>query len=439
MLRAFTKHLTEKQLFGPGDRLLLALSGGLDSVVLAHLLSKSGLNFSMAHCNFKLRGAASDGDESFCRDLAKQLDVPFFCKDFEVKLFSKKKGVSIQMAARDLRYEWFNELVAREKFSAILTAHHSDDSIETMFINLLRSTGIRGLRGVPERSGNVLRPLLPFGKQDLMDYARENHLSWRKDESNDKDHYERNAIRQHLLPLLEKFNPAIKSILLNNIRNFSEESEIVETYLSQRVKELLVKKESKWLVDKALLKKEPWLRSLMHRLLEPFGFNAAQQEDIARHLLKNGTVGKVFSSATHRLAIDRRYLNIESNKPVSLPEYRFTSLDELTNCPGISSHKISEFTLPLNNEIILDADRLVFPLQLRYGQRGDRFRPFGMKGSRLLSDYLKDLKIDRFEKEKCRLLVNGNGEIIWVMGYRSDDRYKVGPKDTNLIKLIFIA
>ncbi len=439
MLRAFTKHLAEKKLFAHGDRLLLAISGGVDSIVLAHLLKESHFDFALAHCNFKLRGAASDGDESFCRNFAKELGVPLFTKVFDAKTVSKRRGISVQMAARDLRYEWFRELAHREKFSYILTAHHSDDSIETLFINLLRSTGIRGLRGVPERSGNILRPLLLFSKQELENYATEHQLSWRTDESNNKDHYERNAIRHHLLPLLEKLNPSAKSILLNNIRNFSEEAAIVSTYLTQRVEELLVEKDSKWLLDKALLKKEPWLRSLLHHAREPFGLNAAQQEDSARHLLQNGVVGKVFYSGTHRLAIDRHHLNIELSTPEPEKEYRFISLSELEKCPLLGFQKIREFTLPLSHEIVLDADRLVFPLHLRYSRRGDRFRPFGMKGSRLLSDYLKDLRLDRFEKERCRLLVNGNGEIIWVVGYRSDDRYKVGRKDTNLIKLIFIG
>lgn len=438
MLNAFAKNIADKKLFAPGDSLLLAISGGVDSVVLAHLLKRYGAPFHMAHCNFKLRGADSDADETFCTELAKQLNVPLYTKTFDIKSYCLKHKVSVQMAARELRYDWFSSLLPEHGLTYLLTAHHANDSIETVFINLLRGTGINGLKGIPERTETVLRPLLPFTKEEIKRFAVEQKIAYRTDESNAEEKYERNFLRLNLIPALKKINPAAEEVLINNIRNFNEEAAMVHEFLNGRVKGLVTRKGSYILLDKHALKKDPYLHSVLHFVLTPLGFNSAQAEDIRGNICENGLTGKVIYSNTHVLAIEREQLILKPLSEGRPEQFTAHSLDRLTEHPQLVLKKIQEFALPLSNEIVLDADRLIFPLTIRPSVRGDKFRPFGMKGFRLLSDFFKDEKLNTFEKENCRLLVNGNGEIIWVMGHRSDDRYKVTPKEKNLIKLTFI-
>jgi len=435
MQAVFTKHVNDKNLFSTADQLLLAVSGGVDSVVLAHLLKFHGAHFTLAHCNFKLRGRDSDADEDFCRDLALQLGVNIYVNDFDVKAHCSKHKVSVQMAARDLRYHWFDQLIAEHHFNFLLTAHHASDSIETLFINLLRGTGIKGLKGVPEKSGNRVRPLLPFLKDTLVKFANDHSIRYRNDKSNEEKKYGRNTLRLSIIPALKNINPGLEQTLLENIRNFKEEAEIVDQFLNQKVKEILTKKDQQSYIDKSILKKEKYKRSVLHHVLGPWGFNDSQLTDIIENITHNGLTGKTFRSNTHELVIDRNYIIVKPLIEKFFLKILIQSLEDLSAINLLSFKRISSFTKANKNEIILDTDRLIFPLTIRNCLRGDKFRPFGMSGFKLLSDYFKDEKLNKFEKENCKLLVNGNGEIIWVIGYRADDRYKASPTEKNLIKL----
>jgi tRNA(Ile)-lysidine synthase len=434
MQAAFTKHIQDKKLFAMGDKLLLAISGGVDSVVLAHLLKQSGAQFSLAHCNFKLRAKDSDEDERFCKHLAKQLGLEIYTKTFDVENYCKENKLSIQMAARDLRYAWFKELLSKHQFDYLLTAHHAGDTIETLFINLMRGTGIKGLKGISEKTEQLIRPLLAFTKEELISYATDHGIVYRQDKSNLDDKYERNFLRLNILPALEKKQPGLQQILLNNIRNFKEESEIVNAWVSEKLKGILSKKGNQIVLDKTLLKKEKHIRSILHAAIEPYGFNATQVSDIIGNINSSGLTGKIFLAPQYELLIDRSHLIIKPSETKVQQKTNIASLEDLKTV--LTVKELKSFVVPVANELILDTNRLVFPLQIRTAIRGDKFRPFGMKGFKLLSDFFKDEKLNKFEKENCKLLVNGNGDIIWVMGYRSDDRYKVLPGETNLVKLI---
>lgn len=435
MQAAFTKHVRNKKLFAQSDKLLLAISGGVDSVVLAHLLKNHGAEVSLAHCNFKLRGIDSEEDERFCKNLAKQLGFDIYTQSFDVASYCKQKKISTQMAARELRYNWFNELLAQHKFDYILTAHHAGDSIETLFINLMRGTGIKGLKGISEKTDRLIRPLLSFTKDELLHHARDQNIDYRQDKSNLDDKYERNFLRLNILPALEKKQPGLQQIFLNNIRNFKEESDIVEEYLLDKLKSIISKKGNQTLLNKTLLKNEKHIRSLLHSALDPYGFNQTQVSDIIGNISSAGLSGKTFSSAGYQLIIDRTELIIQPLEKLKPLAITIPSLIELRQVSLLTFTELNSFVIPKPNELILDTNRLIFPLLIRHADRGDKFRPFGMRGFKLLSDFFKDEKLNKFEKENCKLLVNGNGDIIWVMAYRSDERYRVLPTETNLVKL----
>jgi tRNA(Ile)-lysidine synthase len=431
-------NILKNQLFSKKHSLLLAISGGIDSVVLAHLLKKAGFNFSLAHCNFKLRGKDSDADEAFCKALAKELDVKFYVQAFDVEAYCKKNRVSVQMAARDLRYDWFNELIKKNKFDFLVTAHHANDVIETVFINLLRGTGIKGLKGIPEKTGNIVRPLLNFTKEEINAFAKKEKISYRTDKSNLEAKYERNLLRLEVLPKLKKIHPNLEQTFLNNVANFKEEAEIVNEFLTEKTKLLVSKKGTQVVIDKLKLKKEKHLQTLLHHILESFGFTLSQITDIRTNLIENGETGKLFFTSSFTLTIDRKLIIIKPGVEKTSESIRLNSLNELKSFDLLKLEEIKEFKSIQNNELVIEKNKLIFPLTIRQKQTGDKFRPFGMKGFKLISDFLKDQKLNAFEKENCRLLENGNGDIIWVMGHRSDDRYKIETKKNNLLKLTLV-
>lgn len=438
MHKKFESNILKNQLFSKKDSLLLAISGGIDSVVLAHLFKKAGFNFSLAHCNFKLRGKDSDADEAFCKALAKDLDVKFYVQAFDVETHCKENKVSVQMAARELRYGWFNDLIKKNKLNFLVTAHHANDVVETIFINLLRGTGIKGLKGIPEKKGNIVRPLLHFTKEEINAFAKKEKISHRADKSNLETKYERNLLRLEVVPKLKKLHPNLEQIFLNNVANFKEEAEIVNEFVTEKTKQLVAKKGTQVVIDKLKLKKEKHLQTLLHHILEPFGFNFSQINDIRTNLVENGETGKLFFTSSFTLTIDRELIILKPSSDKASEPIQLNSLNDLKTSRFIKLSEIKEFKSIQNNELIVEKNKLIFPLTIRQKKTGDKFRPFGMKGFKLISDFLKDQKLNAFEKENCRLLENGNGDIIWVMGHRSDDRYKIETKKNNLLKLTLV-
>jgi tRNA(Ile)-lysidine synthase len=438
VLNEFESNILKNGLFDKKENLLLAISGGVDSVVLAHLLKNAGFNFSLAHCNFGLRGKDSDADENLCKNLAKELDVAVYTKAFDIPKYCQQHKTNTQLAARKLRYDWFHELVKEHAFDYILTAHHANDVIETIFINLLRGTGIQGLKGIPGKKGKIVRPLLDFKKEDIDAYAKSNKIVYRLDKSNLEDKYERNFIRLNIIPALKKINPKLEETFIKNTVHFRQEAGIVNDFLENRSLELITQTPNQVFINKRKLKNEKYIESVLHSMISGYGFNETQQKNIIKNIHNNSIPGKIFTSPTHQLIVDRNDLVIKSLNADSFNKLKIKSLPELKEQKLFACAGLKEFNIPAKNELLIEQDKLIFPLIIRKRQAGDKFKPFGMRNFKLVSNFLKDEKLNLFEKENCKLLVNGNGDIIWIIGHRSDDRYKVNNTGTNFLKLTLI-
>lgn len=437
MLQAFESHIRKNSLFAKNQRLLLAFSGGLDSTVLVHLLLQCGFKPAIAHCNFQLRGKDSLEDEKFCQQLAKKNNLKFFTKRFDLGKYGKETGSNTQLAARNLRYEWFHEIISENNFDFILTAHHAGDIVETVIINLLRGTGINGLKGIPEKNGKLVRPLLPFRKEELEAYAKQHKIRYRTDQSNSENKYERNFIRNKIVPLLRELNPNLEDTFLRNTFHFQQEAGIVKEFLSNKAVDYTTQTHDTLFINRNRLRHERHLESILHHILTGYGFNGTQQRNIAELIRLGEGSGKIFRTSTHILASDRNDL-ILKEIPKAEPELVIPDFESLKKLPFFKVRKLAKFSLPKEKEFVVSADKLIFPLVIRSRKTGDRFRPFGMKGSKLLSDYMKEQKMNTFDKENCSILINGNNQIMWLMGFRSDDRYRVKGNEKDLLKLTII-
>ncbi|GAG70484.1 unnamed protein product, partial [marine sediment metagenome] len=418
MLEDFKKHIQNHFPRLLQDKFLLACSGGLDSVVLAHLCTQCELDFSLAHCNFKLRGEESDKDEKFVQELAKKLSKSFFTEDFETLDYAHDQKVSVQMAARNLRYEWFNGLMQQNNIKTLVTAHHADDNLETFIINLSRGTGIKGLTGIPSQKRNIVRPLLPFTRIQILEFANGSNLAWREDQSNAETKYLRNKIRHEIVPLLKELHPTF-------LANFSETQEflkqiadISDNHIGQ-LKEDIFKEEGEVIRIKieSLLSLKP-LEAHIHALFSAYGFTA--WEDL-QHLLK-AMSGKEVRSRTHRLVKDRDFLLLTNIAENFQQEFQITKKDTEIQFPiGLRISTVHSIEEVGPKVLYVDKETLKYPLTLRKWQKGDYFYPLGMGGRKKLSKYFKDEKVDVIAKEKQWLLCSGN-DIIWVVEKRADDR-----------------
>jgi tRNA(Ile)-lysidine synthase len=438
MRRLFEDNIKKNNLFSKKHRLLLAVSGGVDSVVLAHLLKAGGYDLTLAHCNFNLRGRDSQLDEKFCTQLASDLNVNIRAAHLDVAAHRRQNPSSIQMAARELRYTWFAELIKKESFDYLLTAHHSGDQAETFFINLLRGTGIKGLKGMSIKTGHLVRPLLPFSKKDIIEYAEKEKIGFRTDKSNEEDKYARNFIRHHIIPELKKMDVDFEAHLSRNMAHLKEEWDIVNAYLTSRARRLVKAGKRSVTISKSVAE-EKYAMSLLNFILSPYGFNSTQQAGILKNLQSKAVSGAIFSSPGYKLTIDRATLVLMKGDLPAQDEVVFNSLDALQQSGFIKVSRPKKFTIPAPGELFLDPAKIIFPLTVRRRKTGDKLKPFGMKNFKLLSDLLKEQKLNAFEKDQCRLLVNGSGEIIWVMGYRSDERYRVDTSRKDFIKLSFLG
>ena len=425
MKEKFKKYIKDNQLFDKNEKMLLAISGGADSVALAQLLKRENYTFSFAHCNFTLRAEESDNDEVFVKNLANELGVKCFVNHFETKKYASEKKISVQMAARELRYNWFEKIRKENGFDYILTAHHRDDEVETFLINLIRGTGIRGMLGIKARRGQIIRPLLFFTKKEIYHFLQENNYDFIEDGSNADEKYMRNKIRLKLIPLFNDLNLAFSSTLSKEMSYLNEVMEVFDAEIEKKKVELLKKEKEGFSISiKGLMQLSP-LQTYLYEMLNPFGFS--EVNNIAKGLKTQS--GKQFHSTTHRIIIDRERLFILPIKEQNYSSIQIEKSESEVFSPIHLRFNFSE-DLTIHNDInfaILDYEKLHFPLELRKWEKGDFFFPLGMKGKKKLSDFFVDNKTSIHDKEQKWVLCSA-GDIIWVVGMRIDERYKISDK-----------
>ena len=436
MLAPFSQHIDNHFSFLKDKKLLIAISAGIDSVVLSHLLNSLKFNISLAHCNFRLRGKESDEDEAFVKKLAKDLKVPIFTQSFETAVYAKKQKLSIQLAARELRYKWFEEVLRSNGLDFVLTAHHANDDLETFLINTVRGTGLDGLTGIPQRNGNIIRPLLPFSRSQIEKYAKEKGITWREDQTNLKTKYLRNKIRHKIIPVLKEINPALLASFKTTLENLKGSRQIIDDKISELSNDLIIKdgNELKLNIDQLTKLGNP--KAYLFELLKPYGFT--EWNDV-RDLL-DAQSGKKILSSTHQLVKDRKYLllaeNLKDEKYTSV--YKVNASDIYLNEEDIKMKftylKEPHTAIDNNNVAFLDLDNLKFPLTVRKWEKGDYFYPLGMKGKKKLSKYFKDEKISILDKEKIWLLCSED-QVAWVVGKRLDNRFRITDKTKNILKI----
>ena len=439
MLEQFQAYINRYNLIAKGEKVILALSGGIDSMVLADLLLKAKVEFVAAHCNFHLRGDESDGDDWFVRKFAENRGIQCFVKHFETEKYAAKYGISIEMAARDLRYAWFEQLRQQLGYDKIAVAHHADDQAETFFINLLRGAGLNGLKGMKPQNGVIIRPLLWASREQIRKYAVENHIVWREDHTNVESVYLRNRIRNQLLPVFDELQPKARQGLYKSLEHLSAENELYRALLGEKLALIVQHRdEVQSLPYSALTPSNTSYFSIQHSAfqllfewLRDYGFNTDQCHFIYDAL---GTgIGNQYCSPTHCVVIGRDDLQLSEIKEKTDDEIQIQLGEEEILSPihlrFSKLEKTADFIIDKSSDVAqLDFDKLTFPLTLRHWRHGDRFCPLGMKGSKLLSDFFVDQKFTEYQKQNLWLLVSADGDILWVVGCRIDDRYKIGEK-----------
>lgn len=430
-------YIRKHKLLAHDKPVIVGVSGGTDSVVLLHILVSLGYSCIIAHCNFHLRMEESDRDEHFVRKLALLYKVPFYFIDFDTVRYAEEAKISIEMAARDLRYGWFEELRQKLNAQAVAVAHHADDNIETMLLNLIRGTGIRGMKGIPNRNKNIVRPLLFLSRRRLENYLQLHKIDHIEDSSNAEVEFKRNKIRNEVLPLLEEINPSIRETLYNTRQNFEGSLKIYQQAIESIRKQIVHKQSGVVKMEIELILRQEDISTIMYELLYEYDFTPAVIEQITEQL--NAASGKVFYSETHRLIKDRKYLII-SAKDTEKQNSIFISQEDIdTNTVvGLTLKKQSvdsNFVVSKEKKRIhVDASKLTFPLQIRPWQEGDSFIPYGMKQRKKVSDFFIDNKFSLLDKEQTLLLVSGD-KIVWIIGHRMDDRFKVTNETSEVIEL----
>ncbi len=437
MIEDVRKFMQEKQMPGEGAKIIVGLSGGADSVVLLYILKHLNYNCIAAHCNFHLRGEESMRDESFSTGFAAMLEIPFRKKDFDTRENAQKQKISIEMSARELRYQWFEELRQQEKADAIAVAHHQDDNTETLLINLIRGTGIRGLTGMKPVNGSVIRPLLCLSKKDIIDFASRNDLTSITDSTNLSDDFMRNKVRLKLLPFLRTINPSIDLSLTQTMENLAETEKIYDHSIREAIAGCFDGKKGIILLSELLQCPSP--ESVLFEILKKFNFSKDTILDVAKSLDKQS--GKEFFSEKYRLIKDRKTLIlIPTMAPEAPTEYKLEKGTDSINHPlfiALASLNYTQETIIDKNkyQAYLDEEKLTFPLILRKWMPGDRFVPFGMKkGSQKLSDYFSDHKLNLAEKENTWVICSGT-DICWIVGHRTDERFRISCDTKRILKL----
>lgn len=435
MQNRFIDFIHKNELVSEKDRILLGVSGGIDSMVMLSLFHKAGFEVSVAHCNFSLRGDESDGDEQLVIHECEVNGVQLHRVKFETESYANRNKLSIQVAARNLRYEWFNSICKEFGYTKIAIAHNRDDVAETVLINLTRGTGLKGLTGIKFKQGLIIRPLLFAGRDEITRFALQNNVKFREDSSNASVKYARNRIRHNVIPELEKLNPSVKASISSTANHIQEAWNIVDEYMNALKAKLIKDDIDRILIPIKELKAERHCKFFLIEELTPLGFTPDSIEQIVDSL--GSQPGKVFYSLTHQLLRDREFLILstrrESDHTLVKIDANCTSIDLPVRLWLNKVENSESFEIPrYSSTAVLDLDKLVFPLTLRPWHAGDKFIPFGMEGFKKVSDFLIDQKIPLFEKENIYVLVSVE-EIVWIVGVRIDNRYRISEKTKTIL------
>lgn len=437
LIDRFISFSKSQSLFLPDDQIVVALSGGGDSLALVDLFSRLNQPVVLAHCNFNLRDTESDQDEEFVRKVAVVYDLPLHVADFETAEYSREKGISIEMAARELRYTWFEQIRVETSSTSIAVAHHGDDSIETLLINLIRGTGIRGLSGIQARQGNVIRPLLFTNRSEILDYLEARHLEYRDDSSNKDTRFIRNRIRHIILPEIEKINPAIRQTLREEQVLFNQAQRIIAGYTDLKTKELVTDEGGELKISISGIIEEAFPEIILFEILRPFGFHGRQ---ITQILTAAGSIpGKVFTSKTHTLVVDRLNLIVAAGMETDSERFYFDPAFPDEDLPLKLQGRIlhdAAFNPPKDrNFACLDYEKLDLPLILRKWEKGDYFYPLGMDHAKKVSDFFIDQKVNRIEKNRTWILASGE-QIVWIVGHRIDQRFRITGDTREILEIM---
>jgi tRNA(Ile)-lysidine synthase len=442
LLEKYKVYIKAENLFQPRDKLLLAVSGGVDSVVLCELCKQAGYDFVIAHCNFQLRGEESTRDEQFVKELAKKYNAEALVKRFDAEKYAADNKVSIQVAARELRYQWFNELISNESLVIghwVVTAHHLNDNVETMLMNFFKGTGINGLKAILPKQGRIVRPLLFALRKEIEQFAEENNLSWVEDSSNASDKYTRNYFRNKLIPGIKEVFPQVEENLANNLQRFREAEQLYQQAIDQHKKKLLELKGNEIHIPVLKLLKARPLHSILYEIIKDFGFTAHQTDDCIA-LLKSET-GKYVHSHSHRIIRNRTWVIISPNQSTGADNILIEKEGNIDFTDGnleIKKLQTTNLKLQTSNQIAqLDAKKLSFPLILRKWKQGDYFYPLGMNKKKKLSRFFIDQKLSLTQKEKT-WVIEMNKKIIWVVGMRIDDRFKITDATKEILQITLI-
>ena len=453
LLKNFIKYIKKQNLFNPKDKLLLAVSGGVDSVVLCELCKQAGYDFVMAHCNFQLRGAESEQDERFVRTLAEKYGVEIFVEKFDTTAIAAAEKKSIEETARDLRYAWFNKLIGNEQqlkgnnsspcnrllpvANWILTAHHADDNIETVLMNFFRGTGIKGLHGILPKQNKITRPLLFANKKELNEFATDNKLEFVTDNTNAQNDFTRNYFRNELIPAVKKVFPEADENILKNIARLGEAEQLYNQAIDLHKYKLLGKKGNEIHIPVLKLLKTAPLSTVVYEIIKEYNFSSHQTEDVIA-LLKSDS-GKYVQSASHRIIKNRKWLIISSNKTIEADNILIEEKDKkIAFAAGeLQIEKPSTFNLQPSTSIAqFDSKEIKFPLLLRKYKQGDYFYPLGMQKKKKLSRFFIDQKLSLIQKENI-WVIESNKKILWVVGMRIDDRFKITDKTKEVLQISF--
>lgn len=448
------KYIIHHNLFKNHGRYIVALSGGADSVALLLILKQLGVSLSAAHCNFHLRGEESERDEQFCVSLCERLGITLHRIHFDTQFYARQHKVSIEMAARDLRYRYFTQLAKDIEADGICVAHHRDDNVETVILNLLRGSGVDGLAGIAPKNGNILRPLLCISRQDILDYLQLQGQNYVTDSTNLEDDALRNRIRHHVIPLLETVNPAAKENIAQTAKYLRQAKMMLEGLMGDHQTDgceedsCTARDLNNHVISlqKQSIIKAPSPEYMLHSELGKYGFHGDVIDDIYTSLTaKEGGVGKVWKNGSYMLAIDRNQLLvtalaaldiIQSERPFRFPEEGNFSLGKSLKIKLHRYLRTADFTPSKSSHLVtLDADKVSFPLTYRLCEKGDRFYPFGMKGSKLISDYLTDRKRNVVQKMKQHVITDSQGEIVWLIGERTSDRSKITDQTQIILEI----